>query len=81
MPNHNSSAPPFAGYPGQGGPGGQPAPATVIVHADGNPGGGESAKKKNKYGKLGSTMGNAAAGGVGFGAGAAIGSGIINAIF
>jgi len=53
----------------------------VIVHADGNPGGGESAKKKNKYGKLGSTMGNAAAGGVGFGAGAAIGSGIINAIF
>jgi hypothetical protein len=42
---------------------------------------GEEPKKKNKFGKLGSTMGNAAAGGVGFGAGAAIGSGIIHAIF
>jgi len=79
MPTFNSSVPPFAGYPGQGGPGGQPAPATVIVNTDGNPDGGD--KKKKKYGKLGSTMGNAAAGGVGFGAGAAIGSGIINAIF
>ncbi|KAI0774970.1 SH3 domain-containing protein [Trametes elegans] len=37
--------------------------------------------KKNKFGKLGSTMANSAAGGVGFGAGAAIGSGIINSIF
>ncbi|RPD60966.1 SH3-domain-containing protein [Lentinus tigrinus ALCF2SS1-7] len=37
--------------------------------------------KKNKFGKLGSTMANSAAGGVGFGAGAAIGSGIVNAIF
>ncbi|KAJ3477172.1 hypothetical protein NLI96_g10650 [Meripilus lineatus] len=38
-------------------------------------------KKKNKFGKLGGTMANAAAGGVGFGAGAAIGSGLVNAIF
>ncbi|KAJ8462991.1 hypothetical protein ONZ51_g10553 [Trametes cubensis] len=37
--------------------------------------------KKNKFGKLGNTMATSAAGGVGFGAGAAIGSGIINAIF
>ncbi|KAI0749882.1 SH3 domain-containing protein [Daedaleopsis nitida] len=41
----------------------------------------EEQPKKNKYGKLGGTMANAAAGGVGFGAGAAIGGGIINAIF
>ncbi|KAI0926298.1 hypothetical protein AcW1_008505 [Taiwanofungus camphoratus] len=37
--------------------------------------------KKSKFGKLGNTMANSAAGGVGFGAGAAIGSGIVNAIF
>ncbi|KAL1949795.1 hypothetical protein VTO73DRAFT_8676 [Trametes versicolor] len=37
--------------------------------------------KKNKFGKLGSTMATSAAGGVGFGAGAAIGGGIINSIF
>lgn len=42
----------------------------MIVHADGNPDGGDPGKKKSKFGKLGSTMGNAAAGGVGFGAGA-----------
>jgi hypothetical protein len=69
MPTYDSSAPPFTGYPGQGGPGG-PAPTTVIVQADANPDGGNPAKKKNKFGKLGGTMGNAAAGGVGFGAGA-----------
>ncbi|KIJ52656.1 hypothetical protein M422DRAFT_43481 [Sphaerobolus stellatus SS14] len=37
--------------------------------------------KKHKFGKLGNTLANSAAGGVGFGAGAAVGSGIINAIF
>lgn len=37
--------------------------------------------KKGKFGKLGGTMANSAAGGVGFGAGAAIGSGIVRAIF
>ncbi|KAI0788059.1 SH3 domain-containing protein [Fomes fomentarius] len=49
----------------------------------------QEAPKKNKFGKLGSTMANSAAGGVGFGAGtsylrmnsAAIGSGIVHAIF
>ncbi|KAK7691117.1 hypothetical protein QCA50_006220 [Cerrena zonata] len=41
----------------------------------------EHEKKKSKYGKLGNTMATSAAGGVGFGAGAAIGSGIIGAIF
>ncbi|KAI0350059.1 SH3-domain-containing protein [Trametes cingulata] len=41
----------------------------------------EQPPKKNKFGKLGSTMATSAAGGVGFGAGAAIGSGIINSIF
>ncbi|EIN05032.1 SH3-domain-containing protein [Punctularia strigosozonata HHB-11173 SS5] len=38
-------------------------------------------KKKHKFGALGNTMAQSAAGGVGFGAGAAIGSGIINSIF
>ena len=60
----------------------------------------EEAPKKNKFGKLGNTMAQSAAGGVGFGAGeflrtvspkdrdlifyltgAAIGSGIVHAIF
>lgn len=38
-------------------------------------------EKKDKYGKLKSTMANSAAGGVGFGAGAAIGGGLVRAIF
>jgi len=39
------------------------------------------AEKKNKYGKYGNTMAHSAAGGVGFGAGAAIGGGLVRAIF
>ncbi|KAL5526077.1 hypothetical protein ACEPAG_7415 [Sanghuangporus baumii] len=38
-------------------------------------------KKKHKFGGLGNTMASSAAGGLGFGAGAAVGSGIINSIF
>lgn len=38
-------------------------------------------KKKSKYGKYGNTMAHSAAGGLGFGAGAAIGGGLVNAIF
>ncbi|KAH7106442.1 SH3-domain-containing protein [Auriculariales sp. MPI-PUGE-AT-0066] len=38
-------------------------------------------KKKSKMGKLGGTMAKSAAGGVGFGAGAAIGGGLVRAIF
>jgi len=38
-------------------------------------------KKKSRFGKYGNTMAQSAAGGVGFGAGAAIGGGLINAIF
>lgn len=41
----------------------------------------EQDKKKNKFGKFGNTLAHSAAGGVGFGAGAAVGSGIINALF
>ncbi|KAF8656795.1 hypothetical protein AX16_002347 [Volvariella volvacea WC 439] len=41
----------------------------------------DQSKKKSKFGGLGNTMAHSAAGGVGFGAGAAIGSGIVNAIF
>ncbi|KAF8558102.1 SH3-domain-containing protein [Imleria badia] len=39
------------------------------------------AEKKTKYGALGNTMAQSAAGGVGFGAGAAIGGGLVRAIF
>jgi len=39
------------------------------------------AQKKGKYGKFGNTMAHSAAGGVGFGAGAAIGGGLVRAIF
>jgi len=45
------------------------------------PEGGVPEKKKSKFGKYGSQAGSAAASGVGFGAGAAIGGGIVNAIF
>ncbi|EGN99044.1 hypothetical protein SERLA73DRAFT_181826 [Serpula lacrymans var. lacrymans S7.3] len=38
-------------------------------------------EKKSKYGKFGNTMAHSAAGGVGFGAGAAIGGGLVRAIF
>lgn len=38
-------------------------------------------EKKNKFGKYGNTMAHSAAGGVGFGAGAAIGGGLVRAIF
>ncbi|KAJ7671644.1 SH3 domain-containing protein [Mycena polygramma] len=41
----------------------------------------EQEKKKSKYGKYGDTMAHSAAGGVGFGAGAAIGGGLVRAIF
>ncbi|KAK7032890.1 SH3-domain-containing protein [Favolaschia claudopus] len=37
--------------------------------------------KKSKFGKYGSIVGQSAAGGLGFGAGSAVGSGIINSIF
>ncbi|KAG5353149.1 hypothetical protein C0989_009994 [Termitomyces sp. Mn162] len=38
-------------------------------------------EKKSKFGKYGDTMAHSAAGGVGFGAGAAIGGGLVRAIF
>ncbi|KAF8599696.1 SH3-domain-containing protein [Ceratobasidium sp. AG-I] len=41
----------------------------------------EEEKKKGKFGKYGGMMAGSAAGGLGFGAGAAVGSGLINAIF
>ncbi|KAJ7086056.1 SH3 domain-containing protein [Mycena belliarum] len=41
----------------------------------------EQEKKKGKFGKYGNTMAHSAAGGVGFGAGAAIGGGLVRAIF
>ncbi|QRW03643.1 intersectin third Src-like 3 domain protein [Ceratobasidium sp. AG-Ba] len=41
----------------------------------------EEEKKKGQFGKLGGLMATSAAGGLGFGAGAAVGGGIINSIF
>ncbi|KIY53796.1 hypothetical protein FISHEDRAFT_63265 [Fistulina hepatica ATCC 64428] len=38
-------------------------------------------KKKNKFGKYGNTLAQAGVGGLGFGAGSAVGSGIVHAIF
>jgi len=63
---HGVDAPP---PPGQGvnSSGLQEAPATE--------------EKKNKFGKYKSTLAHSAAGGVGFGAGAAIGGGLVRAIF
>jgi len=58
-----------------------PVDNTVAVNSVGlQPDEGQD-KKKGKYGKFGNTMAHSAAGGLGFGAGAAVGSGIINAIF
>jgi len=41
----------------------------------------DNSQKKSKYGNLKNTMAQSAAGGVGFGAGAAIGGGLVRAIF
>ncbi|GLB40670.1 putative variant SH3 domain containing protein [Lyophyllum shimeji] len=41
----------------------------------------EEKEKKGRFGKYGETMAHSAAGGVGFGAGAAIGGGLVRAIF
>jgi len=49
-----------------------PPPPEVVAQQD---------KKKSRFGKYGSQAGSAAASGVGFGAGAAIGGGIVNALF
>jgi len=58
-----------------------PVDNTVAVNSVGlQPDDGQD-KKKGKFGKFGNTMAQSAAGGLGFGAGAAVGSGIINAIF
>ncbi|TCD67066.1 hypothetical protein EIP91_000579 [Steccherinum ochraceum] len=70
-PPYGAPPPPGPG-PGYGPPPGAPAPIVVEGHKD---------KKKKFGGDLGKTMATAAAGGVGFGAGAAIGGGIIDAIF
>lgn len=66
MQSYNS-APPFPGYPQS--PQGGPPPANVVVVQGGDPND-PQAKKKSKFGKIGGTVGNAAAGGLGFGAGA-----------
>ncbi|KAF9000643.1 SH3 domain-containing protein [Cyathus striatus] len=62
----------------------QPPPAPTPAAAPANSLGlqqVDQTEKKSKYGALGNTMAHSAAGGVGFGAGAAIGGGLVRAIF
>lgn len=59
----------------------QPPPVQSSVNAVGLQEHPKNEEKKSKFGGLKNTMAQSAAGGVGFGAGAAVGSGIINAIF
>lgn len=71
MQSYNS-APPFTGYPSQpGNPAAEPSTSGAVQQQQVEMGpDGQPIKKKNKFGKIGSTVGNAAAGGLGFGAGA-----------
>lgn len=57
---------------------GPPPPAAGGVNSIGLQ---QNPENKKKFGKFGNTMAHSAAGGVGFGAGAAIGSGLVHAIF
>ena len=62
MPNDSEKAPTYQSHYAPPAPPVQ-APAPVVQQAPAEP------PKKNKFGKLGNTMANSAAGGVGFGAG------------
>ncbi|KAJ7242759.1 hypothetical protein B0H12DRAFT_1131941 [Mycena haematopus] len=66
-PNSYGGPAPFATKPSQ-------APAAAAPPPEAPP-------KKNKFGKFGSIAAQSAAGGLGFGAGSAVGSGIVNSIF
>ncbi|KAF9223451.1 SH3-domain-containing protein [Gyrodon lividus] len=88
-----SPAPPQQYPPPAGAPGYHPHPGpplNVVYNSYMAPPSGPSAPQpvpqqqppqKHKFGGLGQTMAQSAAGGVGFGAGAAIGGGLINSIF
>ncbi|KAJ7746614.1 hypothetical protein B0H16DRAFT_1320819 [Mycena metata] len=65
--NSYNGPPPMIGKPTQAPPAAAPAP--------------QQPPKKGKFGNLGNTLAQSAVGGVGFGAGSAVGSGIVNAIF
>ncbi|KIK96568.1 hypothetical protein PAXRUDRAFT_138178 [Paxillus rubicundulus Ve08.2h10] len=58
-----------------------PPPTGAGVNSIGLQQASAQAEKKSKYGALGNTMAHSAAGGAGFGAGAAIGGGLVRAIF
>jgi len=73
----NYNPPSYGMVPSMSPPGGPPN-GSVIVSNDQQQ---QPDKKKSKFGGLGNTMATSAAGGLGFGAGAAVGSGIINSIF
>ncbi|KAG2074180.1 SH3-domain-containing protein [Suillus decipiens] len=83
---YHPSGPPAGGYTPPSGPpgppynpylGNSPGPGPVPV-AQPVP---QQPPKKSRFGNLGSTMAQSAAGGLGFGAGAAIASDIVNSIF
>ncbi|KZT29957.1 SH3-domain-containing protein [Neolentinus lepideus HHB14362 ss-1] len=58
-----------------------PPPSSVGTNSVGLQQDAKQEQKKSKFGKYGNTMAHSAAGGVGFGAGAAIGGGLVRAIF
>ncbi|EMD33397.1 hypothetical protein CERSUDRAFT_118000 [Gelatoporia subvermispora B] len=77
-PEKSMYAPQYGGMPPPPPPAPvQMAPQTVVVEQAPPP----EQPKKHRFGKLGSTMATSAAGGFGFGAGAAVGSDLINSIF
>ncbi|KAG2017240.1 class E vacuolar protein-sorting machinery protein HSE1 [Coprinopsis cinerea AmutBmut pab1-1] len=73
--------PPQAQYGNQPQYGSQPPPPGQGVNHVGLQDTGDQEEKKKGFGKYKSTLAHSAAGGVGFGAGAAIGGGLVRAIF
>ncbi|KAJ3842039.1 hypothetical protein EV361DRAFT_136377 [Lentinula raphanica] len=90
-PGPNGYGPPPSGYyqsppPPQGyspypyAPPGPPQPGPVVMSASAPPAPMEQ-PKKSKFGGMGNTLATAAVGGLGFGAGSAIGADVVNSIF
>ncbi|KAJ3822569.1 SH3 domain-containing protein [Lentinula raphanica] len=90
-PGSNGYGPPPSGYyqsppPPQGyspypyAPPGPPQPGPVVMSASAPPAPMEQ-PKKSKFGGMGNTLATAAVGGLGFGAGSAIGADVVNSIF
>ncbi|KIK62595.1 hypothetical protein GYMLUDRAFT_42056 [Collybiopsis luxurians FD-317 M1] len=71
--------PPMGGYGSYGPP---PGPVPVMVSASAPPAPiADDPPKKSRFGGMGNTLATAAVGGLGFGAGSAVGSDVVNSIF